>query len=77
METPKYEDCPNFAKKIFQIIYMFYNKIQKYIHLAGDENQEIYLTGPKVKFVCAVRKCTSLLGFWNQFNIPVAAIFDV
>ena len=57
---------------------MFYNKIQKYIYLAGDESQGIYLTGPKVKFVCTVRKCTSLLGFWNQhINIPVAVIFDV
>ena len=26
-------------QKIFQIIYMFYNKIQKYIYLAADENQ--------------------------------------
>ena len=26
--------------------------------MAGDENQGIYLTWPKVKFVCTVRKCT-------------------
>ena len=31
--------------------------------MAGDENQGIYLTWPKVKFVCTVRKCTSLLAF--------------
>ena len=32
----------------------------------------------KVKFVCTVRKCTSLFRVWNQhINIPVAVIFDV
>ena len=53
----------NFRNYIYVYICFITKYKNIYACMAGDENQGIYLTWPKVKFVCTVRKCTSLLAF--------------